>query len=195
MRWRLVTLLGLLVSSVAQAQIAPYRSVRVRSCPYADTLLGPMKDDFRGSVRGFYHKERDSTYYVTGEEGKRPSVTSSLKHAGKGPVRDLAIQMAVFLRGGQAQLVSAASEKGPVDVTFLVDDSVTVAPASTALGRFEGPKEMITLPASALLEGADLLTVARAQRIVMNAGPLPVKITNDERRDLRALVRVAVCSQ
>ena len=107
----------------------------------------------------------------------------------------IAIQLAVFLRGAEAQVVAAASEKGPVDVTFTLDDSVSIVPASTALGRFEGPKEFLTLPASALLEGADLLKVAGAQRIIVNAGPAPVKLSNDERREIRALIRVAACSQ
>jgi hypothetical protein len=183
-------------ASGVEAQSSPYRSVRVRSCSYADSLLGPLKDDFRGEVRSYYNKERDTTYYLAGaDDGKPPRITNSAKAQGQGPVRDVAVQFAVFLRGNEAQVVAAASSKGPVDVTLVLDDSVTVAPASTALGRFEGPRNMMTLPVSALLEGEELRRVAAAQRIIVHAGPLPVAVTNDERRRLRALIRVAVCAQ
>lgn len=178
-----------------QGQGRPYRPVGVRSCPYADSLLGPLGDDVRGAVRGFYHEERDTSYFVTGVGGvKPPDITSSAKLAGRGPDRDPAIQLTAFLRDRDARTLAEASRNGPVQVTFVLDDSVTVYPASTALGRLEGDAKVMTLPASARLAGDELRKVARARRILMKAGPAAV-LFSDERRELRALIRVAVCPQ
>lgn len=195
MRAIVACVLWLLAASSVQAQSSPYRSMRVRSCPYADSLLGPIRDDFRGAVRGFYHRERDTTYLVTDAGGKRPNVTSSARYAGAAPTRGVAIQLTAFLRGPEAQQVLAASKNGPVDVTLALDDSMTIVPASTALGTYAGPIEMISLPASALLEGVELLKVANARSIVVRAGQAFVRLSNDERRELRAIVRVASCPQ
>ena len=193
MRATVVCVLGFLATSGLRAQNSPYRPMRVRSCPSADSLLGPIKDDHRGEVRGFYHQERDTTYLVTAKDGKRPSVTHSTKFAGRTPPGAVAIQLAAFFRGPAAEELFAASKNGPVDVTLLLDDSIAIAPASTALGTYAGPMRMITLPASALLEGDDLLKVAAARSVVVKAGPASVKLTNDERRELRAIIRVAAC--
>lgn len=195
MRAIVACVLGLLAASSVHGQSGPYRSLRVRSCPYADSLLGPITDDFRGAVRGFYHKERDTTYLVTDAGGKRPNITSSARFAGTAPARGVAIQLTAFLRGPEAQHVAAASRNGPVDVTLVLDDSMAVVPASTALGTYAGPVEMISLPASALLEGEELRKVANARTIVVKAGQASVRFTNDERRELRAIVRVASCPQ
>jgi hypothetical protein len=195
MRRIMVCLLGLLAASRVEGQTNPYREMNVRSCPYADSLLGPIKDDHRGDVRGFYHTERDTTYLVTWSGGKLPNVTSSTKFAGKVSPRGIAIQLSAYVRGPEGERLYAAAKTGPVDVTLVADDSITVAPATTALGTYVGPMRMISLPVSALLEGDELLKVANARHVVVKAGPASVKLSNDDRRELRAIIRVVACTQ
>ena len=97
-----------------------------------------------------------------------------------------------MLRGGEAEIMSASKE--PLTVTLVLNDSVTIAPASVALGTFIAPKYApLVLPVSALLLADDLLSAAQARTIVVNAGVVPVTVTPDERRQLRAILRVAVC--
>ena len=180
-----------LVCSTAEAQRSPYRSVRVRSCPYADSLLGPLRDDYRGQVRAFYHKERDSTYLLSGGEAEKPRITISIKLAGQRPARAPVAQVAAFLRGAEASLVETTRDA--LEVTLVLDDTVTVQPEAAALGTFIGPKEMIVLPVSALLPMDDLLRAARAQRIAVNAKVATIAFTPTERQELRAIIRTAVC--
>ena len=186
-------LLVVLGASNVDAQGSRYQALKVRSCAYADSLLGPVRDDTRAEVQGFYHTERDSTYLISGAARKnRPSVHASIKLAGQRPTRSPSAQIAVYLRGDDATLIQASSSK-PV-VTMQLNDSVTIEPADAALGTFIGPTGVpVTLPVSALVLADDLLSVAEARAVVMNVGPLAVTFSPDERRAVRALLRVAVC--
>lgn len=177
----------------AAAQRSPYRDVKVKSCAYADSVLGPIRDDYRAEVRGFHHKERDSTYLVSGVEQALPRVNISIKVPGQRPTLDPAAQLVFYLRGGEAQVVGALGRTPAL--TFLLNDSATVLPAATALGTFVGPKNApVTLPLSALLLVEDLVAVALARSVVVDAEVVKVTLSPDERRAFRAIVRVALCA-
>lgn len=176
----------------AAVQGRPYRLMQVESCPSADRRFGPIKDDVRGAVRGFHDTQTDTSYYVTGTGAKPPDITISTKVAGAGPHRDLAVQLTAFVRGREARNVAEAARNGPVRVTFVLNDSVTLYPASTTLGRLQGDSTSITLPLTVRLEGKDLFAVAAAQRIVMRTG-LAAFLLTDERHELRALMRIVMC--
>lgn len=166
--------------------------MKVRSCAYADSVLGPIRDDYRADVRGFYHREKDSTYLVTGVEQERPRINISIKLPGQRPARDPAAQLVFYLRGGEAQAVGALG-KTPA-VLLVLNDSVTIEPSAVALGTFVGPKDApVTLPMSVLLLADDLVSMAQARTIVMNAEVVKLSLTPEERRELRAIVRVAIC--
>ena len=168
-----------------------YRPVKVRSCPYADSLLGPIRDDYRSEVQGLYHKERDSTYLLAGSEGSRPpKLNVSIKLQGKRPTRDPAAQLVVYMREGDARAVSSTDS---LAVTVAVNDTTTVSPAATAKGTFVGPERAMVIPVSALILSDDLLTLTQARKIVVNAGPVAVPLSGDERRSIRAILRVAIC--
>ena len=184
-----LALAAVLCTSAAEAQPSPYRAIKVRSCPSADSLLGPLRDDYRGVVRGFYHKERDTTYLVSG--AGKPRVSISIKFAGHGPTRDPEAQVAAFFRGGEASLVEATRDS--LAVTLVLDDSATIQPAAVAMGTFVGPKEMIVIPVSALLPIDDLVKAARARQIRFDARVVSKPFAQSDRQELRAILRVAVC--
>ncbi|MGH7677372.1 MAG: hypothetical protein ACRENU_02825 [Gemmatimonadaceae bacterium] len=169
-----------------------YRPVRVRSCPYADSLLGPIRDDYRSEVQGLFYKERDSTYLLAGTEvGRPPRVNISIKLHGERPTRDPAAQLVVYLRDRDARTISEATDS--LVVAIVLDDSVSVQPAVAARGTYEGPPRMMVVPVSALIRADDLLSVTQAKRVVVKAGPVTVPLSSDERRSVRALLRVAIC--
>ena len=178
--------------SSVQPHGSRYSAIRVRSCPLADKLLGPLRDDAQGAVRGYYDSERDTSYFETGIAGRRPEVTSSTKFTGRGPVREPVIRIVGIVRGDQAEKLAEESRGGPVRLTFVLDDSVTIYPASWAAGRLEGEANARELRISALLKGEDLIKVAAAQIIVMRVGLAGLQLSY-ERNELRALIRVVVC--
>lgn len=188
----LIALALALSATQVGAQGSPYKTAKVRSCPYADSLLGPMKDDSRGKVRVFHHKEKDSTFLVTGA-GDVPMVfLVSMKMAGQRPTRDPDVQVTLYLRGKPEEIRSAVTD--PPVVTLVLDDSLVIEPTEVGLGRWEGPKEMpVTLPISALLPVDDITRVATARKIAFRTGPLTLAMSTSERRELRAAIRVAVC--
>jgi hypothetical protein len=189
-RVALVAALVLCAGDVA-AQQSPYKRIKVRSCAYADSLLGPARDDTRGNVRGFHHKEKDSTYLITGEDAKRPHINFAFKIAGQRPTRDPAAQLVLWLRGDTTAAIAGVTSPA---VNLLLDDSVTVVPAAVAVGRFEGPAYApVILPVSALIAADDLMSIAQAKTIAVWVEKLGQHLSQNERRDLRASIRVAVC--
>ena len=168
-----------------------YRPVKVRSCPYGDSLLGPLRDDSRSEVQGFYHKDRDSTYLLAGSEGSRPpKLNVSIKLEGERPTRDPAAQLVVYMREGNARAIAALDS---IPVAIAINDTTAVNPAASAKGTFVGPARFMVIPVSALIRSDDLLTLTQARKIVVNAGPVAVPLSDDERRSIRAILRVAVC--
>jgi hypothetical protein len=181
-----------LCATEIHAQRSPYRDVKIRSCAYADSVLGPMRDDYRADVRAFYHKENDSTYLVAGVEQDRPRLNVSIKLSGQRPTRDPAAQLVFYLRGSEAKLVGGLGR--PPVVSLVLEDSVPIEPAAVALGTFVGPKNApVTLPLSVLLLADDLARVARAGAVVLNADVVRIPLSPEERREVRAILRVSLC--
>lgn len=180
------------LAAQGREQVRPYQLIPVQSCEQADRLLGPSRGDERGVVRGFRDTARDTTYLETVTRVKPPDLTSSTKVAGNGSPRDLAVQVTVFVRDRKARNVAEASRDIPARVVFVLDESVTVYATSTTLGRMEGDSVSSVLPVSARLVGDDAFKVARARVIVMRMGLAAYQLT-DEHRELRALLRVALC--
>ena len=190
MKLSLVAAATVLCASTLDAQ--GYRPMKVRSCAFADSLLGPMRDDSKADIQGFHHEERDSTYLLaTTKRKNRLHLNVSIKLPGKRPTREPAAQIATFLRDDDGRVIQASQDE-PI-VTLVVDDSVKIQPAAAAKGTFVGPANKVLLPVSALVLADDLLRIALAHNVVMNVNAITIPFSDDERRAVRAAVRVAVC--
>jgi hypothetical protein len=174
------------------AQQSPYRSLDVRSCPFADSLLGPLADDSKGNVRGRYLSERDSTYLTTTRERGRLRVFFGIKFVGPRPTRSPAAQLNIMFRGADGRKLAALP--ATPSVVIILDGSATLELTSVVKGTFVGPEYApVTLPVSALIPSDDLVRVAQAAKIAVRVGSADVTLSRAERRDLRGLVRVSVC--
>jgi hypothetical protein len=190
MRRSALVLLGFF--GVAPLPAQGFLPLRVRSCTYADSIMGPMKDDGRADILGVYDGDRDTTFLVTESRGnRRPRVTTSIKLAGKRPSRTPLTQLIVYLRGDDAKAALALA--GPPAVTLRLDDSVAINVGTVAFGKFEGPGTGVSIPLSALIPAPDLLSMVQAKAIVLDAEVFRLEFTADERRGLRAVTRVALC--
>jgi len=165
--------------------------VDVRSCPAADSVLGPAADDTKGRVRGLYGPESDSTFLVTGLEHTLGRVSFSTKFQGARPTREPTATLIVMFRGNDARTVKESPTTPRV--TLLLDDSVTIQPAPVLKGQLVGPQTLTLMPLSALVLPAEWVRLAQASEITVHVDNIVMRLTGDERRDLRALYRVAVC--
>lgn len=189
---RRITLVLLVICGASSAAAQSYLPLRVRSCAYADSLMGPVKDEGRADILGVYDGDRDTTFLVTeSRTNRRPRITTSIKFAGKRPTRAPLTQLIAYLRGQDAK--TALSLAGPPAVTLRLDDSVAIGVATVAFGRFEGPGTGVSIPLSALVPAPDLLSMAQAKTIVLDAEVVKIEFTAEERRSLRAVTRVALC--
>jgi hypothetical protein len=182
--------LVLIGASSAMGQ-TPYKDLKVKSCPAADSLLGSLEDDGKGSVRGFHHQERDTTYLFVGAE-RRPRFTATMKFAGQRPTRSPAMQLDLWFRGKDAEAI-----KDIPSVTLVLDDSIDIVLDEVRLGTFVGPDRPSNVtpvqPVSALLQPAVAVRALRARTIAVRVDAFEVRLSPSERRDMRALLRVAVC--
>jgi len=195
MRASLAVALVFLTATAVLAQDGPFRPVPVRSCPDADSLLGPPGDDAQVTVQGFYDMERNTSYFVAGNIGdpQNMSLRVSTKFAGMGPARGPGIQISVFLIGRDNRVVAELSKNGPVRTVFILNDSVTIYPRSTGPERFESGATTLTPSAGAVFEIADLLKVLAAAKAHVRVGPFAYQFGDILRREIRAMIRVAVC--
>ena len=190
MRRSAFVLLAFCAASPAAAQ--GFLPVKVRSCAYADSIMGPMKDDGRADILGVHDGDRDTTFLVTESRGnRRPRITVSIKLAGKRPTRAPVTQLIAYLRGDDAKAALALA--GPPAVTLRLDDSVAINVGTVAFGKFEGPGTGVSIPLSALIPANDLMSMAQAKAIILDAEVFKLEFTAEERRALRAVTRVALC--
>lgn len=192
MRLRLAIALGLLTVTSLEAQSRPYRLLPALSCPYADRLLGPLKEDSMFEFREFYDAGRDSSYLVTGSSRLKSAIyMGSIEFAGRGPVRRPAMHFTYFLHGGDAQKIADVTRYGPVQLTFVLDDSSTVYPRAT-VGHLERTSRDTTLVVTALLKNDEALQITRARVVFVQLGPLAY-VLSEYQSELKVLIRAAVC--
>ena len=182
----------ILVLCVSSAGAQGFLPVRVRSCAYADSAIGPIRDDARADILGIHDRDRDTTFLVNESRGnQRPRVTVSIRLPGKRPTREPTAQLIVYLRGNEAKAVGALV--GPPAIALRLDDSVAINLGTVAMGKFEGPSSAVVIPLSAFISPPNLMSMAQARAIVLDGEVFTLELTAEERRALRAVTRVALC--
>ncbi len=100
-------------------QSPPLRQLKVASCPAADSLLGPPRQDRDGAVRGSYDAAQDSTFLVTGTgrlpDARRPDdyiFSVVVRFEGRALSDYPAAQFNVLVRGSNALRIHGARSEG-----------------------------------------------------------------------------------
>ena len=188
-----------LVLTFVLQQSPPLRQLKVASCPAADSLLGPPRQDRDGAVRGSYDAAQDSTFLVTGTgrlpDARRPDdyiFSVVVRFEGRALSDYPAAQFNVLVRGSNALRILADSVPPPL--TLRVDDSLTYTFASPLRGRYAGPTAAAFAPLSVPLTAPTFLAVAKARKAYVQLNrDYPVPLDYTTARDLKALYRVATC--
>jgi hypothetical protein len=200
----LAALFLFIVTLPTKAQV-PKRPLQVVSCAEADTLLGSMGDDRRGRVRGFYSPDRDETFLTVGSVTQAARAShyfgATIRYFGANALtaRDSVAWgaamkgVALFLRGPAGLAFQESGSSSSAAVLF-ADDSVVDITGSPTLGQYRGPPEMAVVPVSYLLPYRSLLQVARADRVEVRLGDKRYEMSKNDRRNLRAMLRIALCS-
>lgn len=165
--------------------------VRIPSCVRGDTLLGPVEADRRGIVRSIYDAKEDVTYLTAG--GGRHAVIAMAGYHGRGPFASPDPNVTVILEKSEARPYIDA-DSAP-SVTVQLDDSTTLGPYPGTKGTYHGPRAAVALPVSFHLAWDAYLRTIRANRIVLTYAGRAHALTDQNRHDLRALERVAICTE
>jgi len=180
------------------------RPLKVASCTEADSLLGPLGNDRRGVVRGFYSPEGDQTFLTAGSAaqsmGQGHYFSGTIRYFGAKPITagdslvwaTAETSVAFFLRG-RPGLQLQESGSPPPGGGFVADDSV-VDVGSPQLGEYHGPPEMTVVPLNYPVPYRSLVQLAQANSIVLRLGDSRYKMSSDDRRNLRAMLRIALCT-
>jgi len=191
----LLTLLMLSVATPGKAQsFNRYRPVTIKSCPLADSLLGPKGADGRGEVTGRYDRDDDVSTLLGGGVFPRQSrvpLEARVTFYGRGPYPVPDPQMVIYLSGEDAYPYVDGVE--PPAAIVRLDDSVTLGPFTVVAGSYEGPRSHAIIPLSFRLVHADFLRLVQAETIELLLGDHHFALDPPARATLRGLYRVAAC--
>jgi len=191
----LLTLLTLSVATSGRAQsFNRYRPVTIKSCPLADSLLGPKGADDRGEVTGRYDRDDDVSTLLGGGVFPRQSrvpLEARVTFYGRGPYPVPDPQMVIYLSGEDAYPYVDGVE--PPAAIVRLDDSVTLGPFTVVAGSYEGPRSHAIIPLSFRLVHADFLRLVQAETIELLLGDHHFALDPPARATLRGLYRVAAC--
>jgi hypothetical protein len=179
------------------AQQRNFRSVKVGSCPSADSVIGKVKDDWDGQVYGYYDPQGDSTSLWSGTmmiyDEQETWVSAGWRFMGKAPRDFPSPVLGVMVRGKKwHQVLDAAS---PPSISLVLDDSILIAFPPPLRGTYQGPEraEREIIPLSVTLTALQYQGLARAKKVVVRVGTTELLLGRQDRHDLRALYRVASC--
>ena len=162
-----LTLLTLGVATPGKAQsFNRYHPVTIKSCPVADSLLGPKGADGRGEVIGRYDRDDDVSTLVGGNaipKRSRVPFEARVTFFGRGPYPVPDPQMDIYLSGEDAYPYVDGAE--PPAAIVRLDDSVTLGPFTVVAGTYEGPRSHAIVPLSFRLVHADFLRLVQAETI------------------------------
>ncbi len=195
----LMLVAGLVTTALgaANAQSLPFRAAKVASCPSADSLIGKLKDDWDGRVYGFYSESGDSTLLWSGSirltEEQQWWVSAGVRFPGRAAIGYPRPVLGVMLRGRRWHEV--LSSPTPPQIALLFDDSIALSFAPPLVGHYQGPErgEREIIPLSVSLTDLQFAGLVRAKRITVKVGATQLELSPQDRHDLRALFRVAVC--
>jgi hypothetical protein len=197
-----IVLLGM-AAPQAVAQV-PERALKVVSCADADSLLGPLGNDRRATVRGAYFTDRDETFLTVGSVAQTMGLGhyfgGTVQYFGADPLSagdtlgwgTATASVALFIRGRPGLAVQAAGSPPPAPSLF-ADDSALVA-RSPKIGEYRGPPEMAVVPLNYPLSYGSLVQLARADRVEVRLGDKRYEMSSHDRRHFRAMLRIALCS-
>jgi hypothetical protein len=166
-----------------------------------------MGSDRQGEVRGFYSPERDDTFLTVGHAGQAIATGSPYffggtiwylgaapLHAGDSVAWGAAQTSVTLALRGRAALALQEAASTPPSSTLLADDTVVVFKEPPKVGQYHGPPEMAMVPIVFPLRYHTLVQLARATRVQVRLGDTRYVMSANERRDLRAMLRVALCT-
>jgi len=185
------------LTAALSAQQRNFRSVKVGSCPSADSVIGKMKDDWDGQVYGYYDPQGDSTSLWSGTmmiyDEQDTWVSAGWRFTGKAPRDFPRPLLGVMVRGRKWHQVLDASSPPPIDL--VLDDSILIAFPPTLRGTYEGAEraDRVVIPLSVNLTDLQFRGVVRAKKILVRVGTTILELGRQDRHDLRALYRVASC--
>ena len=171
-----------------------YHPVTIKSCPVADSLLGPKGADGRGEVIGRYDRDDDVSTLVGGNaipKRSRVPFEARVTFYGRGPYPVPDPQMDIYLSGEDAYPYVDGAE--PPAAIVRLDDSVTLGPFTVVAGTYEGPRSHAIVPLSFRLVHADFLRLVQAEKIELSLGEHHFPLDPPARATLRGLYRVAAC--
>jgi hypothetical protein len=190
-----LTLLMFGVTTPGRAQsFNRYRPVTIKSCPVADSLLGPKGGDGRGEVTGRYDRDDDVSSLIGGSafpKWSRVPLEARVTFYGRGPYPVPDPQMVIYLSGKDAYPYVDGAE--PPAAIARLDDSVTLGPFTVVAGTYEGARSHALIPLSFRLAHADFLQLVKAEKIELLLGEHHFPLDPPARATLRGLYRVAAC--
>lgn len=189
----LLSLSALLIfASPCQGQRGRPMSIQVRSCPVADSLLGPMRKT--GSVWATFRPGVDSGELNTaGSEILAHPVTfsASLPHTSRNPTPYPAPVLNFVIH--EQPLATAILGGHTPALALLLDDSTRIDLGAPFVGQFRGPAAVAAAPLTVTSLPAWALTLARAGRAWLVVDSAKLRIEPPDLGDYQALYRAAVC--
>lgn len=200
---------GFITMWVASASLAAQRAyiprpLHVESCLAADTAVGPLGKDRNATVRGYYAAERDAAALTTGTADLGSAAyffTAHVEYPGHGPleVRDargssaVSVMLQLYVRGGEARHLRETRPLPPIAITL--DDSVPFQTSTPHVGTYRGPPQATTVPIAFDLRYDDLLKLIHAHNVDVSVGDRRYRMSDEQKRDARGLLHVALCTR
>jgi hypothetical protein len=178
----------------SQAVIGIHNVVRVRSCPAADSVLGPIEGDSRGEVRATYAPDQGASWVLAGPMpgwSTSSDMSASVRVAGHGPMAEPSVLLVYFLLGREATAYYDGAAVTPL--RLVLDDSLPVEPDSVIQGSYSGARAFAKVPLSLRLSHAQFLQVLQAHSLELQIAATRHRLSRSTRTNLRALYRVVVC--
>lgn len=179
----------------AQADAFTKVSVKVGSCPLADSVQGPLQ----GKTRKIAALRRpdspilllDVSSDQVGQGLSSPQVRFSLRASPAPQGTTPGAYLTLLIPGDAGKRILAAKEAPPL--TLELADSVLLQPSKVSVGTYDGPPSFVMAPVSAQLAPNSLLAVVKSDSLAIRAGRLLLRPSPSFRERLRDSYRVTMC--
>lgn len=188
--WRqLLPLISVLSVPELDAQARRSATLDPITCPYADSLLGPLhRQQRRAIVTASYSRSIDTGSYISGSTAAPQVVAVSSLYAGRGPQQPNGQLIAVF----PARVLDQTTET-PRFVA-IIDDSIRRDHGIVPVPRISGPRPT-SWTATILLQPEDFRTLAGARTLVLEWRGARVTAPRADLAGINAVYRMLVCGR
>lgn len=99
----------------------------------------------------------------------------------------------LYVRGGEARHLLETRPLPPITITL--DDSVPFGTSTPYVGTYRGPPQATTIPITFNLRYDELLQLIHARDVVVSVGDRRYRMSEEQKRDARGLLHVALCTR